>query len=110
MYNNDLAGEICQIIEDNDEATWECALYYYRVSYDDGAIVLAFIKEDYSPEYRGGTDEDIELVSHRCEMLRHESSLEDYANLVISFMNDKDCFEADYDIKLRSIVFTPINN
>lgn len=109
MYNNNLAGEICQIIEDNDEATWECALYHYRVSYEEGAIVLAFIKEDYSPEYRGGHDE-IDLVSHRCEMLRYESSLEDYANLVISFMNDKDCFEADYDIKLRSIVFTPINN
>lgn len=109
MYNNNLAGEICQIIEDNDEATWECALYHYRVSYEEGAIVLAFIKEDYSPEYNGGHDE-INLVSHRCEMLRHKSSLEDYTNLVISFMNDKDCFEMDYDIKLRSIVFTPINN
>ena len=109
MYINDLAGEICQIIEDNDEATWECALYYYRVSYDDGEIVLAFIKEDYSPEYRGGHDE-IDLVSHRCEMLRYDASLEDYANLVISFMNNKDCIEADYDIKLRSIVFTPIKN
>ena len=108
MYNNNLAGEICQIIEDNDEATWECALYHYRVSYEEGAIVLAFIKEDYSPEYNGGTGEAIELVSHRCEMLRVKCSLECYTNLVISFINDKDCFEADYDINLRSIVFTPL--
>ena len=108
MYINDLAGEICQIIEDNDEATWECALYHYRVSYEDGAIVLAFIKEDYSPEYNGGTGEDIELVSHRCEMLRVKCSLECYTNLVISFMNNKDCFEASYDIKLGNVRFEPV--
>lgn len=107
MYNN-LAGEICQIIEDNDEATWECALYHYKVSYEEGAIVLAFIKEDYSPEYTGGTGEAIELVSHRCEMLRYESSLEGYTNLVISFMNNRDCFEMDYDIKLGNIRFEPV--
>ncbi len=103
-----IGDKICEIIYYADgEDTWECPCFHYRISFDDG-IVLSLVKEDYSPEYQGGTGEDIEMVVSSTVLARFDGSLKDYVNLVISFREFGEMYEREFGVNLDNIVFEPV--